>query len=224
VREPVLCGIGLTKGYGEADARVLALDGFSLDVLPGAVTAVVGPSGSGKTTLLHCLSGIAVPDAGQVLLGGKDIALLGDSERAALRRALMGFVFQRGNLVPALTVAENVSAGLVLQGRSRDDVRRGVEVALERVGMAERAGAYPAQLSGGQLQRVALARALATGPKVVWADEPTGALDRVGAAEMTELLKEAASEGTAVVVASHDASLADAADVVVRVQDGRRVG
>jgi putative ABC transport system ATP-binding protein len=222
--EPVLCGVGLTKSYGEADARVLALDGFSLDVLPGAVTAVVGPSGSGKSTLLHCLSGIAVPDAGQVLLHGKDLAQLGDDERASLRRELMGFVFQRGNLVPALTVAENVSAGLVLQGRSRDEVRSGVEAALARVGMSDRAGTYPAHLSGGQLQRVALARALATGPAVLWADEPTGALDRVGAAEMTDLLKQAAAEGTAVVVASHDLALAEAADLVVRVQDGRRVG
>jgi putative ABC transport system ATP-binding protein len=220
--EPVLRGVGLAKAYGEGDARVVALADFSVDVCPGLVTAVVGPSGSGKTTLLHCLSGIAVPDAGEVLLDGQDLTRLDDAARAAVRRQSMGFVFQRGNLVPALTVAENVSAGLVLQGRSRDEVREGVARVLDRVGLADRAQSYPAQLSGGQLQRAALARALATAPRVLWADEPTGALDRAAAGEMAELLRQAAEQGTAVVVASHDSGLADAADVVVRVRDGRR--
>lgn len=221
--EPVLRGLALTKAYGEGDARVVALADFSVDVCPGQVAAVVGPSGSGKTTLLHCLSGIAVPESGQVLLDGQDLAQLSDGGRAAVRRTSMGFVFQRGNLVPALTVAENVSAGLVLQGRTRDEVRAGVERALVRVGLVERRDAYPSQLSGGQLQRAALARALATSPRVLWADEPTGALDRLAAAEMTALLREAAASGAAVVVASHDPAVAELADVVVQVRDGRRV-
>ena len=221
---PVVSGVGLGKSYGRGDAQVAALVDVSIDVQPGVLTAVVGPSGSGKSTLLHCLSGIATPDTGQVLLEGQDLARLDDDARAALRRSTMGFVFQRGNLVPALTVAENVSAGPVLQGRSRDEVRAAVTDALERVGLEQRAGAYPAELSGGQLQRVALARALATTPRVVWADEPTGALDHAAAEEVAALLHEVAAMGAAVVVVTHNAELAAGAATVVRLQDGRRVG
>ena len=220
---PVVAGVGIGKGYGTGDARIEALVDVSIDVLPGVLTAVVGPSGSGKSTLLHCLSGIAAPDAGQVLVGGQDLALLDDDARARLRRTTMGFVFQRGNLLPALTVAENVSAGPVLQGRARDDVRSAVDDALKRVGLDHRAGAYPAELSGGQLQRVALARAIAGSPSVVWADEPTGALDHAAADEVAALLHEVAGTGAAVVVVTHNAELAAGAASVVRLQDGRRV-
>lgn len=217
---PVVVGSGLSKSYG----RIPALVDVSLDVVAGCLTAVVGPSGSGKSTLLHCLSGVATPDSGQVVFDGHDLAALDDDARAAVRRSSMAFVFQRGNLLPSLTVAENVSTGLVLQGRARDEVRAGVESALKKVGLEERAGAYPAELSGGQVQRVALARALATGPAVLWADEPTGALDRQAAAEMTGLLHDAAVDGTAVVVVSHNPEVAEAAGVVIRLEDGRRVG
>jgi putative ABC transport system ATP-binding protein len=224
VSAPVVSGVGLSKGYGRGDARIDALLDVSIDVLPGVLTAVVGPSGSGKSTLLHCLSGIATPDTGQVLLDGQDLAHLDDDARAALRRTTMGFVFQRGNLVPALTVAENVSAGPVLQGRSREEVRTAVADALKRVGLEQRSGAYPAELSGGQLQRVALARAIAGSPRVVWADEPTGALDHASAEEVASLLHEVAGTGAAVVVVTHNAELAEGAASVVRLQDGRRVG
>jgi putative ABC transport system ATP-binding protein len=223
VTSPVVAGVGIGKGYGTGDARIEALVDVSIDVLPGVLTAVVGPSGSGKSTLLHCLSGIAAPDAGQVLVGEQDLALLDDDARARLRRTTMGFVFQRGNLLPALTVAENVSAGPVLQGWARDDVRSAVDDALKRVGLDHRAGAYPAELSGGQLQRVALARAIAGSPSVVWADEPTGALDHAAADEVAALLHEVAGTGAAVVVVTHNAELAAGAASVVRLQDGRRV-
>jgi putative ABC transport system ATP-binding protein len=223
VTSPVVSGTGLAKSYGRGDAQVTALVDVTLEIQAGVVTAVVGPSGSGKSTLLHCLSGIATPDTGQVLVDGQDLALLDDDGRAALRRTAMGFVFQRGNLIPALTVAENVSAGPVLQGRSRDDARAAVDEALTRVGLGGRASSYPAELSGGQLQRVALARAIASNPKVIWADEPTGALDRASAEEVSALLHEVAATGAAVVVVTHNAELAEGAASVVRLQDGRRV-
>jgi len=221
---PVVAGVGVSKSYGTGAARVTALDDVTVEIAPGVVTAVVGPSGSGKSTLLHCLSGIATPDSGQVLVEGADLATLDDDARAALRRTSMGFVFQRGNLLPSLTVAENVSAGPVLQGRSRDDVRAAVDSALQRVGLDGRAAAYPSELSGGQQQRVALARALAADPRVLWADEPTGALDHAAADEVAALLHEAASSGAAVVVVTHNLELAKGAGAVVRLQDGRRVG
>ncbi|HUR51804.1 MAG TPA: ABC transporter ATP-binding protein [Mycobacteriales bacterium] len=223
LRDVVVQGVGLAKAYGRGEARVEALVDVSLDVRAGTMTAVVGPSGSGKSTLLHCLSGIATPDSGQVLMDGQDLAGLDDDARAALRRQAMGFVFQRGNLVPALTVAENVSAGLVLQGRPRAEVSAGVADALQRVGMERRAGAYPAELSGGQLQRVALARALATSPRVLWADEPTGALDRAAAEEVAALLQDAAAGGAAVVVVTHNPEIAARAETVLTLQDGRRL-
>jgi putative ABC transport system ATP-binding protein len=221
---PVVSGLGLSKSYGRGDATVTALVDVSVDVCPAVVTAVVGPSGSGKSTLLHCLSGIARPDCGRVLVDSQDLAELDDDARSAIRRSSMGFVFQRGNLLPALTVAENVSAGPVLQGRSRDEVAAAVEQALRTVGLEGRAGSYPAELSGGQLQRAALARALATKPRVLWADEPTGALDRGAADEVAALLRQVAATGAAVVVVTHNAELAATAGIVVRLQDGRRVG
>lgn len=220
----LVAATGVGKSYGRGAAQVAALVDISIEVLPARLTVVTGPSGSGKSTLLHCLSGIATPDSGQVLFAGKDLTALDDDARSALRRDAMAFVFQRGNLIPSLTVAENASAGPVLKGASRDEVRSAVAAALERVGLADRAKAYPADLSGGQLQRAALARALATSPAVLWADEPTGALDRAAAAEMTGLLRDATAAGTAVVLVSHNPELAEVADVVVRLQDGRRVG
>jgi putative ABC transport system ATP-binding protein len=223
VTTAVVTAHGISKAYGRGDARIAALVDVSVQVTPAAVTAVVGPSGSGKSTLLHCLSGIAVPDSGTVVVGDRDLATMSDDERSAVRRESMGFVFQRGNLVPSLTVAENASAGLVLQRRSRAESAAAVAAALAQVGLEGRERALPSELSGGQQQRVALARALATRPAVLWADEPTGALDREAADAMLALLRAAADGGTAVVLVSHDPAVAAAADVVVRLQDGRRL-
>lgn len=218
----MISGLGLSKAHGTGTGRVQALVDVTVDVPAGALTVVAGPSGSGKSTLLHCLSGIAVPDSGSVLLDGTDLTALDDDGRTALRRTRMGFVFQRGNLAPALTVAENTSVGLVLRGASRDATRTAVAAALEQVGLADRSGAYPAELSGGQLQRAALARALACGPDVLWADEPTGALDRAAAHVLTDLLAAAATTGCAVVVVTHDPAVAERADQLVQMEDGRR--
>ena len=214
---------GVSKTYGRGTGRVQALDDVSLQLRPGTVTAVVGRSGSGKSTLLHCLSTIAVPDTGRVLLDGADVGALDDDDRSEVRRTRMSFVFQRGNLAPALTVAENVSAGLVLRKTSRAEIRSRVADALERCGLADRAGSYPAELSGGEQQRAALARALAPSPDLLWADEPTGALDRSAATELLRLLSGATASGTAVVVVSHDEQVAALADQCVRLLDGRRI-
>lgn len=214
---------GVSKAYGKGTGRVQALDDVSLQIRPGTITAVVGPSGSGKSTLLHCLSTIAVPDSGSVLLDGADVGALDDDGRSEVRRTRMSFVFQRGNLAPALTVAENVSAGLVLRKAGRAEIRSRVADALEQCGLADRAGSYPAELSGGEQQRAALARALAPSPDMVWADEPTGALDRSAAAELMQLLSAATASGTAVVVVSHDEQVAALADQCVHLVDGRRI-
>jgi len=213
--------VGLSASYGEGSGRVQALSDVDVAIPRGRLTAVLGPSGSGKSTLLHCLSGIARADAGSVVFEGRDLSALDDRARTELRRTRMAFVFQRGNLAPALTVAENVSLGLVLRKRNREDVRRLAHEAMERCGIADRARAFPSELSGGQLQRVALARALAADPAVVWADEPTGALDRAASAELMSLLHEAAASGTTVVVVTHDDEVAAGADEVVRLRDGR---
>lgn len=212
----------VAKSYGEGSGRVQAVCDVSLVLGPG-VTAIVGPSGSGKTTLLHCLATIATPDTGRVLFQGRDTTAMSDDERSALRREAMGFVFQRGNLAPALTVAENAAVGLVLKATGRDETATRVTAALEAVGMADKAARYPAELSSGQLQRVALARAIAAQPLVLWADEPTGALDRAASVETAQLLQSIAAAGTAVVVVTHDDSVASAADAVHRIEDGRLV-
>lgn len=199
-----------------------ALRGASVDVGRGEVLAVMGPSGSGKSTLLHCLAGILVPDSGEVRLAGRRIDDQDEAERSALRRDRFGFVFQFGQLIPELTAEENVALPLLLGGTGRGQA---VATAHRWFGRLEidglerrRAG----ELSGGQAQRVALARGLVTGPDVVFADEPTGALDSLAGEQVMELLTAAAREdGTTVVLVTHDARVAAYADREVVVRDGR---
>jgi putative ABC transport system ATP-binding protein len=216
-------GVGLSKAYGGSTATVQALRDVTLEVRPGTYTVITGPSGSGKTTLLHCLSGLATPDAGQVLFAGADLAQLDDPARSRQRREHMGFVFQRDNLLPALTVRENTALPLLMRGVSRDELEQRVTTCLEAVGLADRASAFPSQLSGGQLQRAAVARALSSRPQVLWADEPTGALDSAAAADLVALLRGLTADGCAVVVVTHAAELAEQADHVAVLRDGRRV-
>lgn len=218
---PVVEARGLRKVHGAGRGSVVALDGLDLTIARGRLTAITGPSGSGKSTLLHCLSGIARPTAGSVLVEGVDLATLGDDERSDLRAQSMGFVFQTLNLLPALTVGENVELPLLLRRTRPAEVRAGSERLLERFGLADRRAAHPAELSGGEQLRVALARALVTAPTVLWADEPTGALDTATAADVLSLLRTAADAGTTVVVVTHSADVAARADAVVRVVDGR---
>lgn len=217
---PVAVGRDLVKAY----AGRRALDGVSVEVPAGVLLAVTGPSGSGKTTLLHVLAGLVAADSGEVEVTGRALAGMGEAARADLRRDTMGFVFQRPALLPALTVGENIAVPLLLAGTRRAAARERTLELLDRVGLGDRGPSYPAQLSGGEAQRAAVARAVAARPRVVWADEPTGALDSAGAHEVMVLLRGLVADGSTVVLVTHDRDLAAGADLEVRLRDGRRVG
>ncbi|MBO1416417.1 ABC transporter ATP-binding protein [Streptomyces sp. FH025] len=202
-----------------------ALDGVSFAVAPREVVAVTGSSGSGKSTLLHCLAGILAPEGGSVHLDGKRIDNLPEAGRSSLRRRDFGFVFQLGELIPELSVLENVALPLRLAGVTRKDAARKAGEALERLEVAGLAAKRPSQISGGQAQRTAVARALIHRPKVVFADEPTGALDTVnGERVLTALTTAAREQGAAVVIVTHEARVAACADREIVMSNGRVVG
>jgi putative ABC transport system ATP-binding protein len=201
--------------------RDVALRGVSLKVRPGEVVAVTGPSGCGKSTLLHCAAGILRPQAGTVALAGQNLAELPEAARTRLRRTAAGVVLQFGQLVPDLSLTDNVALPLLLEGHERGAARRAALEWLERVGVAEDAAAVPGELSGGQNQRAAVARALVTGPGIVFADEPTGSLDSQAGEQMMELLLSSArTGGAALVIVTHDNMVAAYADREVRLRDG----
>src|SRR3954454_17555082 len=203
----VVAGRDLTKRYGEGDAAVNALRGVSLEIQAGSYTAIMGPSGSGKSTLMHLLAGLDKPTEGIVEIAGTEIGRLDDTALTRLRRDKVGFVFQAFNLVPVLTAEENVRLPLTLAGRNDRDGM--VDRLLEAVALDDRRTHRPAELSGGQQQRVAVARALASGPAVIFADEPTGNLDSTTSQEILGLLRRAVDEfGQAVVMVTHDAAAA----------------
>ncbi|CDR06949.1 ABC transporter related protein [Streptomyces iranensis] len=208
----------LHKSYGPTPA----LDGAEFSIHPGEVVAVMGPSGSGKSTLLHCLAGIVRPDSGSVHYGGRELSTMSDSERSSLRRGEFGFVFQFGQLVPELTCGENVALPLRLNGVKRKEAEARSLSWMERLEVADVAHKRPGEVSGGQGQRVAVARSLVTGPRVLFADEPTGALDSLNGERVMELLTEAARETrTAVVLVTHEARVAAYSDREVVVRDGK---
>jgi putative ABC transport system ATP-binding protein len=210
----------LVKRYDGADPLTPALAGVDLRIEPGEFVAVMGPSGCGKSTLLNIVAGLDRPTEGEVWFDGRRIDQLGETQLAKLRRRRIGFVFQLFNLLPALSVAENVELPLLLAGRRRGGARRTATRLLDDLGIAEKQDAAPGRLSGGQQQRVALARALANDPDLVVADEPTGSLDSRSARAVLGLLREAHGRGRAVLVATHDASVAAAADRMVTLRDG----
>ncbi|MGW1989039.1 ABC transporter ATP-binding protein [Embleya sp. NPDC001921] len=213
----------VTKAYGKGESAVHALRGIDLAIPRGTFTAVMGPSGSGKSTFLHCAAGLDRPDGGRVLLGTDDLTAMKENELTRLRRTRLGFVFQAFNLLPSLTVEKNVLLPLRLAG-VRADRRRAAEV-LAMVGLDRHSGRRPAQLSGGQQQRVAIARALVTRPDVLFADEPTGALDTTTAAEVLSLLRRAVDEtGATIVMVTHDPVAASYADRVVFLAEGNLAG
>ncbi|MBE1580151.1 ABC transporter ATP-binding protein [Amycolatopsis roodepoortensis] len=215
---PLLHGLGLHKAFGPNQA----LDGAGLTLEAGEIVAIMGPSGSGKSTLLHCLSGIMRPDAGQVLFRGRDLANMSDTERSALRRTEFGFVFQFGQLVPELTCLENVALPLRLGGMKRRPAERLARTWLDRLAVGDAGDSTPGQVSGGQSQRVAMARALITEPSVVFADEPTGALDTLSGELVMRLLSETAKQtDAAVVLVTHEPRVAAYSDREVIVRDGR---
>jgi len=215
---------GVCKSYREADAEHLVLSGVDLVVGPGEFVVLLGKSGSGKSTLLNLISGMDTPSSGEVLLAGKPLQTLSEEERTQLRRRYIGFVFQAFNLLPTLTVEENVLLPLELNGafdrKTQDAARR----LLERVGLADRRDRYPDRLSGGEQQRVAVARALAHRPLLLLADEPTGNLDADTGRQVLDLLEELAREtGRAVLVATHDREMVSRADRVLQLVQGRLV-
>ncbi|MEU2436091.1 ABC transporter ATP-binding protein [Streptomyces rubradiris] len=210
---------GVRREYGRGPRTVHALAGIDLALPRGTFTAVMGPSGSGKSTFLQCAAGLDRPTAGSVRLGGTEITGMRENQLTELRRSRLGFVFQAFNLLPSLTVEQNVLLPMRLAGQRRD--RRRAEAMLARVGLADKAGRRPGELSGGQQQRVAVARALITDPDVVFADEPTGALDTGTAAEVLGLLRQAVDTlGATVVMVTHDPAAAAWADRVLFLADG----
>ncbi|MEW2297414.1 ABC transporter ATP-binding protein [Streptomyces sp. NPDC006743] len=218
---PLVVARDLVKVYG----RTPALRGASLELGAGEILAVTGPSGSGKSTLLHCLAGIDRPDTGSVTYRGERVDTLPERRLSELRRSDFGVVFQFGQLVPELTALDNVALPLMLAGSTRGAAQESAACWLDRFGAADQGALRPGEMSGGQAQRVALARALVTGPAVVFADEPTGALDSLAAEQvMTALMRTARESGTAVLVITHDAQVAAYADREVRLRDGAPAG
>ncbi|MEE1939266.1 ABC transporter ATP-binding protein [Streptomyces sp. TRM 70361] len=213
-----LSATDLHKSYGPTPA----LAGADFAVQSGEVVAVMGPSGSGKSTLLHCLAGIVRPDSGAVHYRGRELSAMTDAQRSALRRSEFGFIFQFGQLVPELTCVENVALPLRLAGMGRKDAERQAAGWLERLEVHDVRHHRPGQVSGGQGQRVAVARALVTGPRVVFADEPTGALDSLNGERVMQLLTEAARDTrAAVVLVTHEPRVAAYSDREIVVRDGR---
>jgi putative ABC transport system ATP-binding protein len=214
----LLAAIELRKRFGGS----VALNGLSAEVRGGEVVAVIGPSGSGKSTLLLCLAGIIPPDAGEVVYRGRTLGALHDSTLTRLRRDEFGFVFQFGQLVPELTALENVSLPLRLAGLRRRDAEARAHGRLGRLDVDDVAGKRIGEMSGGESQRVAVARALVTGPRVVFADEPTGSLDSLNGELVMDLLVSAAREqGTTVILVTHEARVAAYADRELVIRDGK---
>ncbi|GAA5180101.1 ABC transporter ATP-binding protein [Rugosimonospora acidiphila] len=214
----ILSADNLTKTFG----ATVALHGASMSLEPGEILAVMGPSGSGKSTLLHCLAGIFAPDSGTVTFDARRLDTLPDRERTRLRRTDFGFVFQFGQLVPELTAVDNVALPLLLAGVRRGTAYERARSWFPRLELAGLEDRRTGELSGGQAQRVAVGRALVTGPKVLFADEPTGALDSLTGEKVMDLMVDTVrAEGTAVVLVTHDARVASHADRQITVRDGQ---
>ncbi|HQV30804.1 MAG TPA: ABC transporter ATP-binding protein [Calditrichia bacterium] len=220
--QPMLSVSGLSKTYRSGERDLTVLHDVTFDIAEGSTAAIVGPSGSGKTTLLGLCAGLDLPSSGTVRLDGADLGRLSEDERALVRNRLVGFVFQSFQLIPTLTALENVMVPAELQGRS--DVRNRARDLLETVGLGERMGHYPVQLSGGEQQRVALARAFINSPKILFADEPTGNLDADTGASISDLIFELNREaGTTLVLVTHDQVLAAQTQRILRMRGGQIV-
>ncbi|WP_131106081.1 ABC transporter ATP-binding protein [Ornithinimicrobium sufpigmenti] len=215
--------LDLTKTYGGGETAVKALDGVSVGIEAQQFTAIMGPSGSGKSTLMHLLAGLDSPSSGRVFLGDTELTSLSDAQLTKVRRRAVGFVFQAFNLLPTLTARQNIRLPLDLAGRGVDPAWE--QLVVDGLGLTRRLGHRPGELSGGQQQRVALARALVTRPEVIFADEPTGALDSATGAEVLALLRRSVDEwGQTVVMVTHDPNAAAVADRVLLLADGQIAG
>lgn len=214
--------IEVAKVYTQGKKEVRALNGVSVGIARGEFIAIMGPSGSGKSTLLHLAGALDLPTSGKVVVGGAATSDLSDADRTLLRRRRIGFVFQFFNLIPTLTVEENVALPILLDGVRISEARAKVAALLERVGLAGRTTHLPDELSGGEMQRVAVARALVTEPEILLADEPTGNLDSATGAGILELIRDVAKENSkTVIVVTHDPKVAGYAKRLVRLRDGK---
>jgi len=212
---------GVHKTYDTGQVKVHALRGLDLEIKEGEMMAIMGPSGCGKTTLLNCLSGLDEIDKGEIIVKGNRIPKMSDKERTRFRAEQMGFVFQAFNLLPVLSVVENVELPLLLSGHSQSQARKQAQKVLEMVNLSEQAPKRPAELSGGQQQRVAVARALVNNPVIVWGDEPTGNLDSETAMEIMEVLRRLNKEkGQTFVLVTHAIEVGKATDRIVHMRDG----
>jgi putative ABC transport system ATP-binding protein len=220
--EPILAARDLVKRYDTNGSSVRALDGVSLDVEPGSFVSVMGPSGSGKSTLMHILGGLDAPTSGEVFLRGKKLSGLSDQDVTLARRGAVGFVFQFFNLVPVLTVAENIALPLVIAGEDPSSYAARLDEVIEQVALQECRNQLPSQISGGQQQRTAIARAIFPQPAVVLADEPTGNLDTRTSRQILTLLKELqAAHDQTIVIVTHDPRAAAYGDRVIYLEDGK---
>ena len=214
--------IDAVKIYGSGDTAVRALDGISVSFPPAHFTAIMGPSGSGKSTLMHCVAGLDSLTSGQVFIGDTDLSTLSDKQLTLLRRERVGFVFQTFNLIPTLTARENITLPMDLAGKNPDQTW--LDTVIGTVGLGDRLTHRPSELSGGQQQRVAVARALASKPKIIFADEPTGNLDSRAGAEILTFMREAVDDlQQTIVMVTHDPVAASYADTALFLVDGRIV-
>lgn len=212
----------LNKTYGKGDSAVVAVNNIDLTIRKGEFTAIVGTSGSGKSTLMHLLGGVDDPTSGKVLIEGEDIFELNDEKRSIFRRRNIGFIFQEYNLIPILTVEENIVMPLLLDGNKVN--KEEVDELLERLGLTERRNHLPSQLSGGQQQRVAIARAIINRPSIILADEPTGNLDKRNSEEVINMMFEAVRERKeTLVIVTHEMDIAAMADRIIHLEDGKIV-
>ena len=223
VKPPVVKVEAVTKVYGEGETAVHALRGISLEIEQGEFVAIMGASGSGKTTLMNILGCLDIPTDGDYWIRNLNVAELDAEQLSVVRSQLIGFVFQSFNLIPRTSAAQNVELPLAYQGVSLSNRRKRAQIALDSVGLGDRARHEPQELSGGQQQRVAIARALVTNPAMVLADEPTGALDTQSTKEILELLHKINENGSTVIVITHEEEVARAARRVIRLRDGRVV-
>lgn len=212
----------LIKTYQTGTVTVEALRGIDLGIEEGEMVAIMGPSGCGKTTLLNCLSGIDDATSGRILIEGLDLTAMSDSEKTAFRASRMGFIFQFYNLLPVLTAVENVELPLLIAGKAAGEARSKALSLLDAVGLSHRSQQRPASLSGGERQRVTIARALANTPAIVWADEPTGDLDKKTSDEIVALMRRLNKEnGQTFVIVTHDPEVGERCDRIIRMRDGR---
>ena len=211
---------GLKKYYGKDESLVKAVDGIDLEIENGKFTAIIGTSGSGKSTLLHCIAGLDKPTDGKVFLGDEDLYKLSDSELSKIRRKEFGFIFQSFNLIPVLSVYDNIVSPILLDGSKEDPIY--IDSIIKSMGLEEQVKKFPNELSGGQQQRVAIARALSNRPSVIFADEPTGNLDSKTTEEVMQVLRDTVNDfGRTLVMITHNQEIAETADRIVTISDGK---